>query len=67
MRQEVPVCGICRKARDEEIAERKAVKARVKGKGKAGWEGEDGESDDELGWGHGLPGIMKVRTSSSTG
>ena len=64
MRQEVPVCGICRKARDEEIAERKAMMAKLKssgkGKGKA-WDGDDEEdSDDEQGWGYGPPGIMKV-------
>lgn len=62
MRQEVPICGICRKARDEEIAERRAIKARTKGKGKANWDGEEDDSDDDQGWGYGLPGIMKVST-----
>lgn len=63
MRQEVPVCGVCKQARDEEVATRKAMKAKIKGKGKANaWDGDDEDEydDDDEGWGYGEPGIMKV-------
>lgn len=61
MRQEVPVCAICKAAREEEVRLRKAARRKGKGKAPTATWSDDDEDEPDGEWGFGEPGILKVR------
>jgi len=63
MAQTIPYCPICRKTRDAGLEALKS-KPKSKGKGKAQWGSENEDEENE--WGGGEPGIMKVRSITSS-